>query len=127
MATVTYEDGYRITITDGGAEIRERYSEVEAEPVPASNPTEWFIDIGSFFDRFGASKMAILTSGDADVKAILVDVTARRWIDLKRADVAEGLDTLIGLGLITTEQKSAILTTPVSPEENLVLRRLYFS
>ena len=37
---------------------------------PVADPAEWFIDLGPFYDRFGAAKMAVLTSTDAGVKAI---------------------------------------------------------
>lgn len=94
----------------------------------ASNPTEWLIDIGPFFDRFGAAKMGILMSSNATVKAILSDLQVRKWIDLKRADVADGLDSLIALNVqgMTAEVKSAVLNTPVTADENLALRKLYF-
>ena len=99
-----------------------------AEPVQAPNLTEWFIDIGPFYDRFGAAKMAVLTSTDAGVKAIMADVQIRKWIDLQRADVASSL-AYIGsvVGALTPALQTTILTTPVSAEENLALRKLYFS
>ena len=98
-------------------------------PAPAPvNQTEWLIDIGPFFDRFGAAKMAVLTSADAGVKAILADLQVRKWIDLKRADVATGLQYVGGaVPAVTPAVQSTILTTPVADAENLVLRKLYFS
>lgn len=100
-----------------------------APPVPPSvvDPCEWLIDIGPFFDRFGAAKMAVLTSADAGVKAILSDVQVRKWIDLKRADVASSL-AYIGSKVPSVDAtlQTAILTTPVTAEENLALRKLYF-
>lgn len=101
--------------------------DVPAEPAPA-NPTEWLIDIGPFFDRFGAAKMAVLTSADAGVKAILADTQVRKWIDLQRADVAQSV-AYIGtvVTAVTPALQTAILTTPVSPEENLALRKQFFS
>ena len=97
-----------------------------APPEPA-NPCEWLIDIGPFFDRFGAAKMAVLTSADAGVKAILSDVQARKWIDLQRADVTTSL-AYIGtkVPLVDATLQTAILSTPVTAEENLALRKLYF-
>jgi hypothetical protein len=94
----------------------------------AIDPTEWFIDIGPFFDRFGAAKMAVLTSTDAGVKAIMSDVSIRKWIDLKRADVAQSL-AYIGTKVSSVDSalQISILTTPVVLEENLALRKLYFS
>lgn len=99
----------------------------EAPPTPP-NVTEWFIDIGPFYDRFGATKMAVLTSTDAGVKAIMSDVSIRKWIDLQRADVVSSL-AYIGsvIPAVDATLRTAILTTPVTAEENLALRKLYFS
>ena len=105
-----------------------RLAEVQdVEPAPA-NPTEWLIDIGPFFDRFGAAKMAVLTSPDAGVKAILADTQVRKWIDLQRPDVAQSV-AYIGpvVAAVKPALQTAILTTPVTPEENLALRKQYFS
>ncbi len=104
------------------------YTQLPDDPASTvSNPTEWFIDVGPFFDRFGAAKMAVLTSADAGVRAILADIQVRHWIDLQRADVIEGL-TYVGskVASVTQALQTSILTTPVTPEENLVLRKLYF-
>lgn len=92
------------------------------------DPTEWFIDIGPFFDRFGALKLAVLTSTDAGIKAIIQDVSIRKWIDLKRADVAQSL-AYIGsvIPAFNLAAQQAIVTTPVLAAENLALKRLYFS
>ena len=101
--------------------------DVPAEPA-APSPTEWLIDTGAFFDRFGAAKMAVLTSADAGVKAILADTQVRKWVDLKRADVGQSV-AYIGtvVAAVTPALQTAILTTPVSPEENLALRKQFFS
>ena len=95
--------------------------------VPAQ-PWEWLIDIGSFFDRFGAAKMAVLTSSDAGVQAILKDTQVRQWVDLKHPDVAPSI-AYIGTKVpaLTAELQSAIFNTPVAETENLALRKLYFS
>lgn len=105
------------------------YTAQAEPPAPAPvDPTAWIIDIGPFYDRFGAAKMAVLTSTDAGVKAIMADVQIRKWIDLQRADVASSL-AYIGsvVAALTPAIQTAILTTPVSAEENLALRKLYFS
>lgn len=96
------------------------------EPVVPPNPTEWLIDIGPFFDRFGASKLPILMSTDATVRAIIADIQVRKWINLHRADVGQVIDLLISKSLCAATVKTAVLTTPVTPEENLALRKLYF-
>ncbi len=100
---------------------------IEIAPVVV-DPCEWVIDIGPFFDRFGAAKLAVLTSADATVKAILQDIQVRKWIDLKRADVASSL-AYVGTKVpaVDAAMQAAILTTPVAAADNLALRKLYFS
>ena len=96
-------------------------------PVPAQ-PWEWLIDIGPFFDRFGAAKMAVLTSADAGVQAILKDTQIRKWLDLKLPEVAQSV-AYVGTKVpaVTAELQDAILNTPVAEAESLALRKLYFS
>ena len=105
-----------------------RVTEVQDVEPEAVNATEWLIDIGAFFDRFGAAKMAVLTSTDPGVKAILADTQVRKWVDLKRPDVGQSV-AYIGtvVAAVTPALQTAILTTPVSPEENLALRKQFFS
>lgn len=103
------------------------------EVVPAIsvtiNPTQYLIDVGPFFDRFKTAKMPLLLSTNATVKALLADIQVRKWIDLKRPDVSQAIDALIALGVtnMTTELKNEILNTPVTAEENLALRKQFFS
>lgn len=111
--------------TNGATERKVLITASVSMPAPV-DPCEWLIDIGPFFDRFGAAKMAILKSIDADVKAFVLDATSRKWIDLKRADVDQALLYLVSTSLITSAQKTAILTAPVALDENRALRRLYF-
>ena len=101
---------------------------VDVVPPVVVDPCEWLIDIGPFFDRFGAAKLAVLTSTDATVKAILQDIQVRKWIDLKRADVASSL-AYVGTKVpaVDATMQAAILTTPVAAADNLALRKLYFA
>ena len=88
----------------------------------------WYIDIGPFFDRFGAAKMAVLTSSDVGVKAILADTQVRKWIDLKRPEVTQSIAYIASVvPSLTAELQDSILNTAVSSEENLALRRVFFS
>jgi len=97
-------------------------------PAPPAPEWEWFIDVGPFFDRFGAAKMAVLTSTDAGVRAILSDLQVRKWIDLQREDVFLGLQYVGSeVPAVTAEMQEAILTTPVALAENLALRKQFFS
>lgn len=96
--------------------------------VPVAPPYEWFIDIGPFFDRFKEFKMPVLTSPDPVVLAILKDTQIRKWVDLKRPDVAQSL-AYIGTKIagFTAAAQNEIVNTPVTLEENLALRKQYFS
>jgi len=97
-------------------------------PEVVVDPAQWLIDVGPFFDRFGAAKMSILASANATVQALVRDLQIRKWVDLQRADVAAGIDALIALGVsgVTTTLKTAVLTAPVSVAENEALRKVYF-
>lgn len=105
------------------------YRAVPDEPIPeTSKPWEWLIDIGPFFDRFGAAKMAVLTSSDAGVQAILKDTQIRKWLDLKLPEIAAAV-AYVGTKVpeVTPELQQSILNTPVEEKDNLALRKLYFS
>ena len=132
---VTLPDGSTNTIVADEAFVDQHYPgqwqllpEPESAPEPA-DPTEWLIDVGPFFDRFGPAKMAVLAHPDALVQALVKDLQVRKWIDLKRADVGQGIDLLISKSIpgLDAALKSAILNTPVQPVENLALRKAYFS
>lgn len=110
---------------DGSSFVAPTPTTPEPQPVPA---WERLIDIGPFFDRFGAAKMAVLASSDAGVQAIIKDTQVRKWLDLKHPDAASSI-AYIGTKVpaLTAELQSAILNTPVEEKENLALRKLYFS
>ena len=97
----------------------------QTQPAPA---WEWFIDIGPFFDRFGSAKMAVLTSSDVGVQAIIKDTQVRKWLDLKLPEIASAV-AYIGTKVpaLTANLQQSILNTPVEEKENLALRKLYFS
>lgn len=96
--------------------------------IPTAKPYEWHIDIGPFFDRFGASKLAVLTSADPVVQAIVKDCQVRKWIDLRLPSVSDGLDALIACGVpgVDSALKDTILNTPVAPPESSALRATYY-
>lgn len=111
-----------IDLTQENAEVA---AQIAAEK---QKQTEWLIDVGTFFDRFGAAKLAVLSCPDATVQAILRDVQARKWIDLQRPDVAQSLAYIATkVSGITSELMTSVLTTPVTDAENFALRKLYFS
>ena len=97
-------------------------------PVEPTDPAwKWYIDIGPFFDRFGTAKMAVLTSADVGVQAILKDIQVRKWIDLQLPEVAQSL-LYVGTKVpsVTAELQALILSTVPTATENLALRKLYF-
>lgn len=61
---------------------------------PSRAETEWLLDQGAFFDRCGANKMPILMSNEPVIKALLLDIQNRKWVDLKRADIRQGLEII---------------------------------
>lgn len=108
-------------------------------PQPAPEPPvwAWYIDIGPFTDRLGLASAAIDLSSEQGVVVIRNDLARRKWIDLKDPRVIAALWYLAGqphpvLGtlaqpLLTAAVVTSALSTAVSAEENLALRKLYFS
>ena len=96
--------------------------------IQPEDPCKWLIDLGPFFDRFGpAISMEVEMSTNTVVQAALRNFSRRKWIDLKDPRVATTID-LIGSSIPNVVPlKNVILTTPVTNEENLALRKLYFS
>lgn len=70
---------------------RWRVVETPEPPAPAAPVWEWYIDIGPFFDRFGAAKMPVLTSGDVGVQAIIKDTQIRKWLDLRLPEIEQSV------------------------------------
>ena len=52
------------------------------DPAPVVDLTRWRIYVGSFFDRFGGAKLAILSDPDPVVQAVIKDASVRNYIDL---------------------------------------------
>ena len=106
-----------------------RLSENQPQPEPTPAPVwEWYIDIGPFFDRFGAAKMAVLTSSDVGVQAILKDTQVRKWIDLSLPEIEQSVQYIASkVPKLTAELQDQIVNTKPAEYENLALRKLYFS
>ena len=107
------------------------FEDVEPEPTPEPTPApvwEWYIDIGPFFDRFGAAKMAVLTSDDVGVQAIIKDTQVRKWLDLRLPEIEQSVQYIASkVPALTTELQDQIVNTKPAEHENLALRKLYFS
>lgn len=81
-----------------------QYDHTEApDPVAALDPVfpdEWRIYVGPFFDRFGPWKLAILSSTDAMVQAVIKDCSVRKYIHLyeRRAELLQVIGLLQSKG-----------------------------
>lgn len=130
MSRYQLDDGNMIVADQDFVDMHYPDAVLLPEPEPASpvDPAQWLIDVGPFFDRFGAAKLQVLASADATVRALVTDLQVRKWIDLQRPDVALGIDLLTTKSVgVTAALKDSILTTPVAAAENLALRKTYFS
>lgn len=68
----------------------------EPDQQPVIDPALWRIDVGSFFDRFGDAKLAVLSSENTAVKAMITDASVRQYIGLyERKDELTQMLTLL--------------------------------
>ena len=106
-----------------------RWRVVETPEPPAPTTVwEWYIDVGPFFDRFGAAKMAVLTSADVGVQAVLKDTQVRKWLDLRLPEIKQSVQYIASkVPALTAELQDQIVNTKPEEHENLALRKLYFS
>jgi hypothetical protein len=73
-------------------------------------PAEYFqIDVGPFFDRFGQKALQVTSSTDPVVEGMVKFVTPRKFIDLKRPDLSSIIGILVTKGIITSEERDAVL------------------
>ena len=92
--------------------------DVEPEPTPV-DPALWRIDVGSFFDRFGEAKLAVLSSENSVVKAMITDASVRKYIALieRKDELTQMLGLLQTLVSGISLDVAAILeTTPTEAE-----------
>lgn len=80
----------------------------------------------------------ILNEGGDIVRTIIADeafmqanhagsYAPRKWVDLQRPDVIAGVNAIAALvPAVTPAIAAAVLTTPVSAEENRAMRRQFF-
>ena len=83
------------------------------------DPARWRIDVGSFFDRFGDAKLAILASENAVVKAMITDASVRKYISLieRNEELTQMLALLQSLVPGITLDVTAILETEPTDAE----------
>ena len=105
-----------------------RVVEMPEPPAPPAPVWEWYIDIGPFFDRFGAAKMPVLTSADVGVQAILKDTQVRKWLDLRLPEIEQSVQYIASkVPELTVQLQEQITNMKPAEHENLALRKLYFS
>ena len=105
-----------------------RVVETPEPPAPPAPVGEWYIDIGPFFDRFGAAKMPVLTSADIGVQAILKDTQVRKWLDLRLPEIEQSVQYIASkVPELTVQLQEQIINTKPAEHENLALRKMYFS
>lgn len=91
-----------------------RWRLAEAVPEPAVVEVR-HISVGAFFDRFGGLKLSILRDQNYDCKAVVMDASVRKYIDLDNPDLPEGLAILQAAGHAI--DPAAILDAPIQPHE----------
>lgn len=77
--------------------------------------TQRYLSVGSFFDRFGAAKWAILADTSTSVQAVVRDASVRRYIDLDNPELPAGLAVIVAAG--HDIDADWIITAPVRDEE----------
>ena len=94
-------------------------------------PTKRWITRLAFFNRFTVTEQITLEIGSVDnpnasmaqrqleamLRVFMRNVNSSTYIDLDRADVVQGVNTLATYGLITAARATEILTAVVKPEE----------
>lgn len=73
------------------------------------------IQVGSFFDRFGSAKWAILADTNPMVQALVKDSQVRKFINLDDPQLQQGLNLLVSQGHAIDVQQ--ILNTPIQEQE----------
>lgn len=93
---------------------------VVTEPATQVDPARWRIYVGSFFDRFGAAKLAILSDPDPVVQAVIKDASVRNYIDLlgRRDELLQ----VIGLLNMKGHAVDATAVLDVEPTDDEVWR-----
>lgn len=86
----------------------------------ALDPRYFWIDVGPFFDRFGAKALAITGSTDPQVQGLVTLLLPRKYVDLKRADLPSMMDLLVAKGLINNDDKTAVLNPQTTDYERHV-------
>jgi hypothetical protein len=82
---------------------------------PDLDPRYHWIDVGPFMDRFGGYALAIAGSSDPEVRGMVTLLLPRKYIDLRRLDVAQFVGLLVAKELIG-QTRADIVLDPVTTE-----------
>ena len=101
------------------AKTREREAVV---PFWEYAPDNYFwVEVGAFYDRFGSVQITVLANPDPTVQALVRNTQIRKYIDLKRPDVAQFVEYLATtIPEVTEEVKTAVLALETTEEERFI-------
>jgi hypothetical protein len=120
-------EGYRVL--DPAKRMTVQEGTADSAPPPPPLPYANLIDVPSFLARFGnAARWRILASVDPNVVAVVKHLSMLPWVDLTHPVTEDAVDMIIAANIpgVTAGEKASVLGDPVKPNENRVLRRLYF-
>lgn len=105
-----------------GSVVVSQVGDTSTPPAPSWSSSSlderyFWVDVGSFMDRFGAKALALTSSTDPDVQGLITLLLPRRYIDLKHPALPVWLDLLVSKGLITSEEKSSVLVPRTTAQE----------
>lgn len=97
-------------------------------PAAKDEDTSFYIDVGPFWDRFGAAQLCVLKGTDPDMQAFVQSCMIRKWIYTKHPFIGQGIDRAIALGIpgVDAALKAAIQNTAARWSEQHALIKTYF-
>lgn len=87
---------------------------------PNLDPQYRWIDVGPFFDRFGAKALTITSSTDPVVQGLVTLILPRLYVDLTRSDLPQMVGLLALKGLIKPEDMAVVLNHVTTEQERHV-------
>lgn len=105
-----------------GSVVVSQGGDVSTPPAPSWGSSSlderyFWIDVGSFMDRFEEKALALTSSSDPDIQGLITLLLPRRYIDLKHPALTSWLDLLVSKGLINSTEKALILTPRTTAQE----------
>ncbi len=115
--------------------------EIICLPTPPAPPPVYkmYLDVGAWWRRFGALKIAILSNTDTNLQAAVKYIMSLHWVDLEDPETAAICAYMLGTTIpdvgtiaapiagLTQAIVTSVLTTVPIPAEQHVLVKMYFS